>query len=1023
MPDSFARFRCWTSDRVQESVFGDIASLGLDADAVFLAAHTSLDIRHIKGAHIDAGTPEQGVLHALTASFGLPSENTVIAITGASGSGKSHLVRWLRAHLTEDADRYHLIYVPRELATLRDLIGRVLDGMPASPAADAVRDELEKAVAKKAADQLAEELLDKLRSVVSYELPDATEADRSDVRPVLLGRRAGDGTSRRENGLADLLLVRPIREHVLRDDGAIGGIIASLRGQRSGRDEEVPEFVAADLKIRRTGITSQLDDSLRSVWNVVQRAPDAACALLNEALPRAVAETLGMRAGVNLGEVFRTARAQLRDQKKDLVLLFEDLAQFGLFDGELFDQFVLQPGEALAPIRAVFAITDGKFKENVPDTVQTRLAHRFEIGSIEADSDADTALIALLARYLNVARVGRRRLVAAWNGATADERVRGSWIPNACWDLGGTGECAHRETCWPSFGTADDIGLYPYNRVAIRRAVTGSSEAVTPRVVVDSFVHDFLLEADVEIDAAEFPSDGVRERFDFSVALSKDAIVPRSKLPEEVRDRVHRCRVIWADGGVEAPGITEAFSLPTLDGSVLTDDEDDEDGGGERPAPSKLRPLTPLFAWENGEPLPNREAVFYRDALYALATSRVDLNSMLIDAGTGPAGLLLRRVVTPNSFEFSPDDPGRPAGKNQMRFEILPTGRGVRLLSAVRWFWDHAHWNTTDKSRKWDFPGDAREAEFEFEEFLDDCARQIEGAIVACMLRGPLDPAAAAVALRTVALRILGRDIPESADSLNRVLNDSAPFPVATSPEWTPVASAAAKALAHVDSSWVTAFATARQGETGDPQAVDTARLAPALRQARVDPLGSLSGDGTFDEAFSALAEHWIAVRDSLKSSAGAERAALAALVDEVVDVLAGLDMQAAVPEIESAGRLAADNNAFRPHNLYELFRAACERLRLVASEEVHEWVKARTNMPVGPEAVAAVVAAQTWAPRARQVRDDLRVVAECLGATSTEVEERLAHDVGETPEQVVGRIASQLSTIDGVISGIGSPS
>ena len=847
------------------------------------------------------------------------------------------------------------------------------------------------------------------------------------MRPVLLGSRSSDGTSKHEDGLADLLLVKPIRDHVLRGDGAIAGIIASLRGQRSGRDEEVPEFVPADLKIRRTGITSQLDDRLRSVWNVIQRAPDAACALLNEALPRAVAETLGMRAGVNLGEVFRTARAKLRDQNKDLVLLFEDLAQFGLFDGELFDQFVLQPGEGLAPIRAVFAITDGKFQENVPDTVQTRLAHRFEIGGIEADSeDTDTALTALLARYLNVARVGRRRLVAAWNDATADERVGGSWIPNACWDLDGTGECPHRETCWPSFGAADDIGLYPYNRTAIRRAVTGSREAVTPRVVVDSFVHDFLLEADVEIGAAEFPSDGVRERFDFSVALSKDAIVPRLKLPEEERDRVHRCRVIWADGGVEAPGITEAFSLPTLEGSALTDDEGDEDHGserGEHPAPRKPRPLTPLFAWENGEPLPNREAVFYREALYALTTSRVDLNALLIDDRAGPAGMLLRRVVTPNSFEFSPDDPGRPAGKNQMRFEILPTGRGVRLLSAVRWFWDHGHWDTTDVSRLWDFLGDAREAEFDFEEFLDDCARQIEGAIVACMLRGPLDPAAAAVALRTVALRVLGTEIPESRDSLNRVLSDLVPSPSSTSREWTPVANAAAGVLAHVDSSWVAAFATARQGETGDPQAVDTARLAPALDRARVDPLGSLSGDGTFDEAFSALAEHWIAVRDALKSCAEAERSSLAAVVDEVADLLAGLDVQASVPEIESAGRLAADNNAFRPHHLYEPFRAACERLRLVASAEIHEWVRARTEMPEGPQAVAAVVAAQTWAPRARQVRDDLRVVADCLGATSAEVEERLAHEVGETPEQVAGRIALQLATIDGVISGIGSPS
>ena len=117
MTDSFAAFRCWTASRVQESVFGDIAQLGLDADAVFLAAHTSLEIRHTKGVHVETETPEQEVLYSLTASFGLPSKNTVIAVTGASGSGKSHLVRWLRANLSDTDARYHLIYVPRELAT------------------------------------------------------------------------------------------------------------------------------------------------------------------------------------------------------------------------------------------------------------------------------------------------------------------------------------------------------------------------------------------------------------------------------------------------------------------------------------------------------------------------------------------------------------------------------------------------------------------------------------------------------------------------------------------------------------------------------------------------------------------------------------------------------------------------------------------------------------------------------------------------------------------------------------------
>lgn len=1024
MPETFERFRCWTTERVQESVFGDIASLRLDADAVFLAAHTSLAIRHVKGAHIEADTPEQGVLRALTGSFGSPDDNTTIAITGASGSGKSHLVRWLRAHLDDNAVRYHLIYVPRELATLRELIGRVLDGLPPSAESDAVRQELDKAVAKKPAAQLAEELLDKVRSVVSFELPEGT-SEGSDLRPVLLGSRASSPEDRRENGLGDLLLVRSIREHLLRPDGAITAIINSLRGQRSGRDEDTPEFGVADVKIRRAGIQTQLDAALQPVWRVVQHAPDAAVSLLNEALPRAVAETLGMRAGVNISEVFRKARSQLRDEGKDLVLLFEDLAQFGLFDGELFDQFVLQPGDALAPVRAVFAITDGKFRENVPDTVHTRLAHRFEIGNIDPDgADAlGSPLTGLLARYLNVARVGRERLVEAWSSASEDERQTGTWVPNQCWDFDGGGECSNRETCWPAFGSVDGIGLYPYNGVAIRRTVAGSREPVTPRLVVDTFVHDFLIEADAEIHDGRFPSERSKQRFDFSVALSKDVIVPATDLAPDERNRLHRARVIWADGASEHRGIAEAFALPSAEGADYEPEPEPDEPRGRGDDLRRPRPLTPLFDWENGEPLPNKEAVYYRETLYALATARVDLNPLFLDRRAGPAALLLRRVVTPNSFEFSPEDPGRTAGKNQLRFEILPGSRGVRLLAAARWFWDHAHWDVTSTDRKWDFIGDPREAHLELEEFLAGCAQDIEGAIVACLLRGPLDPAAAAVALRTVALQTLGSTLPESTDALNFVLTDSPPLGHTPSNAWAPVQRAALDTLAAVDHAWVAAFATARQGDTGDAQAIDASRLVPAMDQARADPLAVLSSEPCFDEAFSALTEVWVQLRDALRSAVDAEAEDLVTVVGGISDRLGEADLAVAVPTIDSAGRLAADHRSFRPQQHFEAFRTACERLRGVNPAELASWREEVGTWTASEHSAASVVTAQRWASRARQVSQDLDTLAECLIASLDEVRDRLVHDLGETPDQVMSTIGERVADIAQVVKTMGKGS
>ena len=71
--------------------------------------------------------------------------------------------------------------------------------------------------------------------------------------------------------------------------------------------------------------------------------PNAAVALLNEALQRAVRMTLGFGTGATLNEVFLETRKLLRQEGTELVLLFEDLALFGLVDDDLYDQFSQQP--------------------------------------------------------------------------------------------------------------------------------------------------------------------------------------------------------------------------------------------------------------------------------------------------------------------------------------------------------------------------------------------------------------------------------------------------------------------------------------------------------------------------------------------------------------------------------------------------------------------------------------------------------------------------------------------------------
>lgn len=1012
------RFRCWDAATVQQTVFGDIGSLGLDADAVFLAAHSSVDVDHTKGVHYENAERELAVLRALQAGFAVEDANTLIAVTGPSGSGKSHLVRWVRAHLDADSDEYHLVYVPRELATLRELLGHVLDRMPGSES-DVVREELDKAVGQRSAERLAEELLDRLRYVLGYELPDSREGADVETRKYLLGTRQADASSSRENGIADLLLAKPLREHFLRDGGAITRMIDSVTGQRRGGDEEVPEFSDADWPTRQPGILRSLERPLQQLFNFVGNE-SMAVDLLNEARNRAIAETLGMRQGVNLGEVFLTTRRRLRTEGRDLVLLFEDLAQFGLFDGELFDQLGVQPGDDLAPIRAVFAITDGKFYENVPPTVQTRLSDRFEVGAmvVEGADGATEDATSFVARYLNIARVGRSRLIEAWERADRESREGGEWVPNACLDRGDGRECEHREDCWPAFGTTGDTGLYPYNRTAITRALRKKGDRLTARTLVDELVHGFLIEADPSIEHGRFPPESAKDRFDFGVGVDRATVLDGYEGPEAERDRLHRARVIWADGHVEPSGVAVAFDLPTPEGRGmerrLTGDEGGSNAVPPAPAPTPLRspsqgePLRPLFAWENGEGLSETETTWYRDRLHRLALANVDLGGLLVDPGSGPAGVLLTQLLAPNSFRII-GAWGQGAGENRLSFEVPQDGSGVLLLAALRWYWDHGHWDSSADDRQWDFPLDVFAAQVALDELLARVADAVEGAVAATLMAGAVDPAGASTALRAVARMVQGTAPPAVDKILDWSLGTTPPLAHTPSADWASPSQVARAALETLTSEWVEAFATARQGD-GAPIVVDGARLVPAVEAALADPVASLDACTSLAPTAAVLVEHAEQLRDALADSAQREADGLLEVVARISGLLGGDDFTTAVRDAETAGERAAAISTFRPQSEFRAFRTACERLREVSDSDVALWQSAAKRLTSdGRLDLRYLLDTERWAHAARSVASDLDLVTRCLQETKNEIDRRTGTEIGVGPSEVATEIADKL--------------
>ena len=1033
--DSFRKFRCWRTAEVQQTIFSDIGSLRTQDDAVFLAAHAPVPVQRQKGPAAQ-GDGEAEILSALRDEIGIAGRNTLIAITGDVGTGKSHAVRWVRAHLGDDPLRHRTIYVPRDLSTLRGLLGRILEGLPGPKARQAER-HLDDAIGRKSESQLRDELIDNLRQVLAHELPDqgpgAQDADDREERSFLLGKRE-DRNARRRDGLADILLNLRVIEHLSRDGGTVAAVIHSLQAQRSGRDESYPQFTAEDIPKNSVGIVTRLDPDARYVWESVRTAPAPAVALLNEALQRAVRMTLGFGTGLTLNEVFLETRRLLRREGAELVLLFEDLALFGLIDDDLYDQFSQQPLEDYCPLRVVFAITTARYLA-VRDTVQDRITHHYVVQNLESgpDCDADPAMVTFVARYLNNARVGRDALIAARSAADERAREAGTWVPNAC-EIRENGQpCRHRDECFDAFGSVSTgpggpVGLYPHNQVSLRRAARHLRDGnrLSPRSLVNDVVQSFLTTAEPEIGTGIVPTEEIRNWFFLGVNRARETIVREDELPTpEERERLRRARIAWADGEPEHPGIHLAFDLP---GDVTA--------AAARPGPGTALPVAvparapeqgpvplpsspgqqadraqSLYDWEsNVTSLPVREMEDFRAAFHAWTAARLDLGRHLMHVGSGKIQFVLNRIFPETSFVIEGASGVRPTA-GRLRFDVPQSAAGLRLLLAARWFADHGHWDSAAPDRRWEFPADfqAADLQVELENFLSGCAVAVEERFLHVITSaGGARPASAVVTLRAAALRVLGqlsRDDP--ARIIAAVAQPRDEVADSWSPSWQELAQPAREIIRALETGLIADFAAARQGGSPDPIVIDAAALEPTGREAIGDPAAAVARLGEFPELFSEIEQARAGLTANWDGAVASERQELLAGLQFLGAAMGSAERDIAT-WADELGTRANDDRVFRPMGTYPRFRQNIETLKSHPLDVVNEWIGYEAAI-CDPDNPAAVFDAQSWAAQARSYAGSLQSVLEAMEATVQLLEERTARSAGGNPEAIAERVAGRL--------------
>ncbi|RAO52536.1 protein DpdH [Micromonospora saelicesensis] len=550
-------------ERVCWDVSTAIATLSTEAvspsTSVFLATHAPLRIsRRDPQLRVDVPGKPATEEEVFDDFLRRPLGNGVLLmpVVGQSGTGKSHLVRWVYERTRRrPVDNRVVIHVPKASTSLRALVRILLDRD------DIVSEKLTQL--RRQVDDLASGMDEQaLQRHLLFALAEAVAA-------------ADPGTDRNRRALVGpTKLAMVLRDvHVggyLTQEGALIPRLATslLHDRGDGESDRPTQFTPDDLP-HIADIDAAASD-VRSLLTLIMSRPalqKAAADLITENLSTAVQQVFKL--GGRLQDAMLTIREEYHKQGKEIVLLIEDFAVIQGLQRDLLEALVeagMRNGrQVLAPVRTLMAVTTGYYR-NLAETVVTRVEaatpYVYDLdAAFDADSDGREYTVDFVGRYLNAARIGTENLDAA---GVADNAP----APNACVD------CEFRASCHEAFGaSANGHGLFPFNWPALRRSIkstAGDEDTFNPRRIIGRVIRPVLEDAE-SLATGQFPSPRFREQF----PLDRDerALAPAVKVEIADLDPVdHERRSLllefWGDAPLELrnlePEIHEAFSIGIL---------------------------------------------------------------------------------------------------------------------------------------------------------------------------------------------------------------------------------------------------------------------------------------------------------------------------------------------------------------------------------------------------------------------------------------------------------------------------
>lgn len=697
----FENHICWKPELIHAVM--DTEALQTD-DHYFLATHYPAEMRRVQRGSLE-GSGRTIRERDLLKEFLNPERRHVnTVILGSTGSGKSHLIRWLHNNIEKTQDR-NVVLIPKANTNLREIIRSLLSGMT-GPEYDEFRARLETATAS-LTPTLARELLHKNLIVAIGEQGPFSRDKIDDQRE----------KEEREYIIANLpaLFSTPTFAKVLSREGGVlddfsNRIVGKLGRER--RDKPL-EFSMDDLKLDAWDIRDQdLDSDARCIYadlraNVSfrQKAVD----WLNKNVEWAVSRVLNLDSS-DLGNLMLSLRETLARQNKELIILMEDFSRSQGIDGQLLDALLVSPeqaGRTLCVLRWAIAVTTGYYNNRFEDTARERidLLVNMDVPEAREQEDAISRVTCFATLYLNAVR-SEEEVLRKWH-KTAQEfsGAEPLPVPSAC------DQCPHRDTCHSVFGQVEGLGLYPFTEQALRRMYRSAAKdhrLFNPRDLINEVLRNALIYSNEAIQKGDFPPKALLADFGGAKMPAINRQKVRDMVPTDKFEQYRTLIELWGDpeqlSGI-SPGMFESFGLKPLEmksppktEQVPVKKAEQVSIAGDTPRPKELQDsLDELNSWSNGGYLSQSLSDRLRERLFDHIRSFIDWDTeMLVEAFyVGPSRAFQRMSI---NFKRQPTQVGKP----QVRLELPLDDDFTSISLALQGILLHEHhhvWNFKNGNR------------------------------------------------------------------------------------------------------------------------------------------------------------------------------------------------------------------------------------------------------------------------------------------------------------------------------------